>query len=167
MSKIASLSQNVTKDRQDIQELRRIDVKRQDVSVNKKTREVIICSGLLFMSDEYWEPTIISHYFEDMKEWMIPHFHLFTKAYTTSAFEVNSRLYFDSSYYWKELAHGYQFTLVFRAHLENMFNDPGGGGGGIIISSLNPQLVTAPLYLDVKFIVFNENIWHEIQQSKD
>lgn len=160
--------ERIEDDQNKIQNLKRINVKRGDISVNKKTREIILLSNHLVLAPYASEPVIVNHFFQDMKEWMLPFFHVFANVYTTSAFEVNNRFVFTSNYHWKQVPHGYNFILTFAGTLSNLLNgSSGGGGGGILISSPQPQLVECPLYLNVKLALLNHNVWQEMQQLKD
>ncbi len=166
---IKKLWERVQADQNNIENLKRINVKRSDISFNKKTREIILLSDRFVQSPYSDEALVVYHYFQNMKEWMIPFSHVFAYVHTTSAFEVNNRFVFTSNYFWKQAPHGYDFLLTFFGSLRNLLNGPppSGGGGGLILGSLQTQLVDCPLYITVKIAVLNENVWQEVQQLKD
>lgn len=164
---VKQLTERIKKNQYDIAHLKTLALNRSDVSVNKKLREIVLTSGLRITDEFAYDPITIRYFFKDLKEWMVPFFHVFTKVHTTSGFEVNNRFIYSTSYQWKEVSDGYDFILLFQGYLENMMNDTGSGGGGeIIVGAYYPMLIKAPLYLDVKLSVFNDHVWQEVQQLK-
>ena len=167
--KILRVWEKVSDDQRNIANLKKLDLIRRDVSVNKKTRELILAKGHLITNDEQYtdQAFALSYFLKNFKEWMLPYFHPMTKIYTTPAYIVNERLIFVSSYYWKQISGGYNFHFNFAGQLTNIPDaPPGGGGGGIIIFHATPP-IPVPLYVDVKLVTFNENVWQEVQQLKD
>ena len=167
--RILQIWEKVSSDQNNIASLNKIAPKRRDISINKKTHEIILDKGHLLTDSEQFSDQAfsLSYFLKEFKEWMIPFFYPMTKIYTTPAYIVNERLIFVSSYYWKQVAGGYSFNFTFAGQLTNIPGAaPGGGGGGIIIFRASPP-IPVPLYVDVKLVTFNGNVWNEVQQLKD
>lgn len=166
--RVLNVWEKVADDQKTIANLNKIDLKRRDIYVNKKVREIILAKGHLVSNDEQFsnQAFAISFFLNGFKEWMIPYFHPLTKIYTTDAYIVNERLVFGSTYYWKQVQSGFNFHFNFFGDLTNIPGNTPSGGGGIIIFRASPP-IPVPLYVDVKLITFNGNVWQEVQQLKD
>lgn len=131
-----------------------INVRHEDVALNKRHRKIILIKDHLVVEEFASQSLIINYEFAKLPEWAIPFMHVHTILHTESGFEVNKFLSWGISYLWKQVGGSYFLKYTLRGKLLNVLNE------------VPLTLIQPPLFADVEVHVLNNFAWHEIQQSK-
>ena len=147
--------EKVEEDAANIENIKIINVRNEDIAFNKKLRKIILVKDHLVVENFASESLVVNYEFEKLPDWAIPFLHIHTLFHTESGFEVNEFLSFGTTYFWKQFNSNYILKYTLRGQLFN------------VIKKVPLTLIEAPLFADVEIHILNNFVWHQVQQRKN
>lgn len=153
--KLSKAWERVKDDETKIDNIQIINIRKEDISYNKRHRKIILVKDHLVVEHFASESLIVNYEFEKLPDWAIPCMHVITIFHTESGFVVNEFLSWGTTYLWKKAGDSYFLKYTLRGQLFN------------VLKKVPLTLIEAPLFADVEIHVLNNFVWHEVQQLKD